>query len=341
MHGPGAWQPPFGFHARPHRDGEAVEATHGCKPAVVGLVVADEDRHASAERRLGQIAGQRLEPFTEDEYRSLSGRLANAARYRESNQVLDEWAASYPASRGRDEIEAAAILNLYNLRDNDQAMARGDAFVARHPDSPAVSAVRLTQFRLEVREGRTEQARRRGMAYWQGDVRGASLVDRQSAARLLAAYLVSVGDAAGGLALYEVLLGTLTTASDRVDVLWRMGVAALRLGDAASAFEHLQRVLDLDPSSPKRPLSLAWNVGIGQERFAAPGDDVGVFGSVGLSWHRQSSVIADFNGREFGLAVSVVPFYRIPLVFTAGAINLTERFADTEFAAGVGYLHSF
>lgn len=116
-------------------------------------------------------------------------------------------------------------------------------------------------------------------------------------------------------------------------------------GDAkqthSSEYVAYTRVLDLEPSSPKRPLSLAFNVGIGNERFADPADDVGVFGSVALSWHRQSSVIADFNGREFGVAVSAVPFYRIPLVVTAGAINLTERFAGTEFAAGIGYLYSF
>ena len=109
----------------------------------------------------------------------------------------------------------------------------------------------------------------------------------------------------------------------------------------SSKYVAYTRVIDLDPASPKRPLSLAFNVGIGDERFANPADDFGAFGSVALSWHRQSSVIADFNGRELGIAVSAVPFYRIPLVFTAGFINLTERFADMEFAAGIGYLHSF
>jgi hypothetical protein len=116
-------------------------------------------------------------------------------------------------------------------------------------------------------------------------------------------------------------------------------------GDASethsSTFAAYTRVLELSPETPKRPLTLALNVGIGNERFAAVGDDLGAFGSVALSWHRQSSVIADFNGRDLGIAVSAVPFYRIPLVVTAGLVNLTERYADLEFAAGVGYLHSF
>lgn len=116
-------------------------------------------------------------------------------------------------------------------------------------------------------------------------------------------------------------------------------------GDAkdtgSSTYVAYTRVLELDPGTPKRPLTLALNVGAGNERFAAPEDDLGAFGSVALSWHRQSSVIADFNGRELGIAVSAVPFYRIPLVVTAGFINLTERYADMEFAGGIGYLHSF
>lgn len=116
-------------------------------------------------------------------------------------------------------------------------------------------------------------------------------------------------------------------------------------GDAkdtdATTFAAYSRVVELDPASPKRPLTLAWNVGIGDGRHAEPSADIGVFGSVALSWHRQSSVIADFDGRDLGLGVSAVPFYRIPLVVTAGLINVTGRYEDVQFAGGVGYLHSF
>jgi hypothetical protein len=116
-------------------------------------------------------------------------------------------------------------------------------------------------------------------------------------------------------------------------------------GDAtetnATTYAAYSRVLELDPHTPKRPLTLAWNVGVGNERLAAPSDSLGVFGSVALSWHRQSSVIADFSGRDLGIAVSAVPFYRMPLVVTAGFINLTERYENVEFAGGIGYLYSF
>jgi hypothetical protein len=116
-------------------------------------------------------------------------------------------------------------------------------------------------------------------------------------------------------------------------------------GDAkeqrSSAYAVYTQVIDLSPETPKRPLSLAFNVGAGQERFAPPGDDVAPIGSVALSLHRQASVIADYSRGELNLAASVVPMYRIPLVVTAGFINVAERNADMEFAAGVGYLYSF
>lgn len=116
-------------------------------------------------------------------------------------------------------------------------------------------------------------------------------------------------------------------------------------GDAqrrgSSTYGAYSQVIDLSPDSPKQPMSLAFNVGVGRERFADPGDKVGGFGSVALAWHRQASVVADWTGRDLNLGASVVPFYRIPLVVTVGFTNLTERFADSEFAGGVGYLYQF
>lgn len=116
-------------------------------------------------------------------------------------------------------------------------------------------------------------------------------------------------------------------------------------GDAqdrsSSTYAVYTKVVELSPTSPKLPLSLTFNVGLGNERFAEPDQDLGAFGSVALAWHRQGSFIADWTGRDLNFGVSVVPFYRVPLVFSAGFINLTERFADIESAAGVGYLYQF
>lgn len=116
-------------------------------------------------------------------------------------------------------------------------------------------------------------------------------------------------------------------------------------GDAqdapSSKYGVYSKAVDLMPETPKRPLTLAWTVGLGTDRFADPDKDVGVLGSVALSWHRQVSVIADWSGRDLGIATSVVPLYRIPLIVTVGFINLAERFDDAQFAGGVGYLHQF
>jgi len=116
-------------------------------------------------------------------------------------------------------------------------------------------------------------------------------------------------------------------------------------GDAkekhSSAYAVYTQVIDLNPQSPKRPMGLAFSAGLGDERFAAPGDDVGALASVALSWQRQASVIVDWHAGELHVAASGVPLYQLPLVITAGFINVTERFGDTEFAAGIGYLHRF
>ncbi|MGQ0587454.1 MAG: hypothetical protein ACT4PK_09675 [Gammaproteobacteria bacterium] len=118
-------------------------------------------------------------------------------------------------------------------------------------------------------------------------------------------------------------------------------------GDAgdthSSAYAAYSQVIDLAGDSPKRPLSLAFGLGAGKQRFAEPGkeNDFAPFGSVALNWHRQASAIADWHSGDLHLALSVVPLYRLPLVATLGFINVTERFESSDFAAGVGYLYQF
>lgn len=110
----------------------------------------------------------------------------------------------------------------------------------------------------------------------------------------------------------------------------------------SSSYIAFSQAVDLTPDVPKRPLTLTYNVGGGNHRFADPVDrGAAAFGSVSLAWHRQASVIADWNGRDLGAAASFVPFYRMPVVVTVGFINLTERYSDREFAGGIGYLYQF
>lgn len=117
-------------------------------------------------------------------------------------------------------------------------------------------------------------------------------------------------------------------------------------GDAqqrgSSTYVAYSKVFDLEPETPKRPLNVAVTLGTGNERFADPDKGGwGAFGAVALAWHRQSTIIADWNGRDLNAAVSLVPMYRVPLIVTLGAINLTERYEKAEFSGGIGYLYQF
>ena len=119
------------------------------------------------------------------------------------------------------------------------------------------------------------------------------------------------------------------------------GWGAAKDRDSSSYVVYTQAV-DLTPATPKRPFTFTYNVGVGNHRFADPDKGgVGGFGSVSFAWHRQDAIIVDWNGRELGAALSFVPLYRIPVVLTLGFINLTEHFADREFAGGIGYLYQF
>ena len=110
-----------------------------------------------------------------------------------------------------------------------------------------------------------------------------------------------------------------------------------------SLFAAFTHVVDLAGPMARHPVLLAVNVGVGNERFVDPGDDgVGLFGSLAVVPFRQLSIVTDWTGRDLNAGLSVVPFRRVPLVVTAGAVNLTERFnRDVEFAGGIGYLFQF
>lgn len=109
----------------------------------------------------------------------------------------------------------------------------------------------------------------------------------------------------------------------------------------SSAYAVYTQVVDLAPEVAANQVPLSINIGVGEGRFADVGDDIGVFGSLAVSPLRQLSLIADWTGRDANAAVSFVPLRKIPLTVTAGVVNLGERYADREFAGGVGYLFRF
>ena len=217
---------------------------------------AFEAADAGARRLSAQLNG--AEPLTESDFESIVDRLAGVAAFRRAVDMQEEWLKSFPATARREEIESAIVRNLYSLRANDEARARGTAFLEQRPESLEAGNVLITLFRLDVREGLSADVEKRGRAIMAGDIVGATLSDRQGAARLLAEYLVSIGQAAKAHGVYSTLYKMTLTRAGRVDVLWRMAIASLRSRNPARAVAELQHVLRLKPDSETHRAATFW-----------------------------------------------------------------------------------
>lgn len=217
-------------------------------------------------RRLSAQLGD-ADSLTEEDFDAIADRLAGVAAFRRAVDVLIEWRTNFPESLRRTGIDAAIVQHLYSLRANDEARARAESFLKEYPDSSQAQLVFITLFRLDVREGRTTDVEKRGRAILAGEafsgncctgMKGAPLGDRQSAARLLAEYLVSVGQPAKALGVYDELYRLTRTRTGRVDVLWRMAIASLRAGNRARAIKELQAVMKLRPDSETERAATYW-----------------------------------------------------------------------------------
>lgn len=212
----------------------------------------------TAERRLAATLDRLPIAFSAVEYSTLTARLADASRFSEALDLMEEWLGSSREPSEIETIEAAIVDTLFRGRRNAEAMARADRFIARFPASPRVPDVRLIQFRLHVREGRTEQVRARGYEMWRGRIPDASRAHRRSAGLLLGAYLVSVGEVGAGLAVYREVYAESTTADQRRDILWRAGVTALRDGQLDRAAVNLRALMRLAPDGDLALLGSYW-----------------------------------------------------------------------------------
>ena len=198
------------------------------------------------------------EPLTESDYEEIVERLAGVAAFRRAVDMQAEWLKNFPATSHRKDIESSMVQHLYSLRANDDARYRAHAFLKQYPDTEEAADVFVTLFRLDVREGRSADVETRGRAIMNGEVAGATLSDRQGAARLLAEYLVSIGQPAKALGVYNALYKISLTRASRVDVLWRMSIASLRAGNPARASKELQQVLRLKPDSETERAAAFW-----------------------------------------------------------------------------------
>jgi len=221
-------------------------------------------RARAQARRLASAFSRTVEPFTEHEYQSLTDRLRNLSAYDDALAVLEDWRRTYPASA--DRIEALIVDTLYRARRDDEADARAEEFLKTYPDTPQVPDIRVLQYRLDVREGRTAGVRSRGRALWSGQVTGVSLTDRLSLARLLAAYLVSVGELSEGFDIYQQLYRESAARDMRIDVLWRAGVTAIRAGHLERAEDTFRTLRRLNPGPDTSAIADYWTAVIDERR---------------------------------------------------------------------------
>ncbi len=210
----------------------------------------------SAERRLRERDGALPAPFTASQYRTLTGRLRGYSRYAEAAAIIDAWRAVAPDAEARLDVELIGVL--YESRTNQEAVAQCAAFASRHPSSPLLPGVKLTEFRLAVRMGNTDTARRLGLRLFDGGVPGATAAQRFSAGELLAAYLVAVGDVEDGLDLYRQLFQRAADADGQRMMLWKAGVAALRAGDNDRALVNLRALNQRGPTGDLEPAGQYW-----------------------------------------------------------------------------------
>jgi soluble lytic murein transglycosylase len=188
--------------------------------------------------RLARALGRPAATFTSAEYRALADRLPGLSLFDETLALLDDWRRAFPADAPR--IEVSIVDTLYRARQNAEARSRAEAFLRRSGDSPQAADVRVLLFRLDVREGRTADVRTRGEALWTGRIPGVAPNLRLDLGRLLAAYLVSVGQTEEGLDVYRAVYLASTEADFQSDVMWRVSVAAIRAGQLDRAETNLR-----------------------------------------------------------------------------------------------------
>lgn len=203
--------------------------------------------------QLGNVA-----PLSEADYDAIVDRLVGAAAFERAVNALNEWKVNFPSPTKARQIEAAVVQHLYSLRANDRARAQAEAFLKAYPDSTEARSVAITLFRLDVREGKTADVERRGRALLSGRVESATLGERQSVARLLAEYLLSVGQSGKALAIYDQAYGMAKARGDRIDIRWRTAIASLRTGNRTRAIKELQESLKLKPDSETERAVTFW-----------------------------------------------------------------------------------
>ena len=209
-------------------------------------------------QRLANAHGEPLPTFAESDYRKLVRRLRRASHFELALTLLDEWTAAYPNTTALDRIAVERIETLYRKRDNVTAVLNARLFYEDFSGTALEPSVRLTDFRLAVRMGKVDRARRLGLSIWEGGVDGSTASQRRSAGLLLAAYLGAIAENEEALLLYRGLFQSASTEDEQRDILWRASIAALRAGKHDRALVNLQTLVKLRPSGELYFASQYW-----------------------------------------------------------------------------------
>ena len=271
------------------------------------------DTATTAARRIAEaIAIEPPAPFHslhEDDYETIAGRLRGIAAFRRAVDVLEEWRQVFRQTDAAERIESDIIENLYSLRANEEARARAERFLEEHPDSSEASSVQIVRFRLDVRDGKTDDVKSRGLAIWRDPGGRFRPADQRSAARLLAEYLVSVGEASEALPIYDDLYRQTSGGGDHIDLLWRTAIAAWRADRRSRTRTVLQRLLGMNPDSETQRAATYW---LGLAEHAQ--------GSIDSAQNRWTSLVARYPYSYYGVrAAEKLSDIRTPPAGTAGS----------------------
>jgi len=221
----------------------------------------------SAENLLVRATGATRTPLSNTQYQEHAKRLRNQARYEAALELIEDWNDNNPDREQNAVIQLERIETFYAMRANAEAKRLCEEFSRQYPTHEELPRVRLTRFRLAVREAKTDEVKNLGYGLWSGRSPGTSTTIRRSTGTLLAAYLVAVGEIKEGLAVYRELYRMTENASDRRTVLWRAGVAAIRVGQFERAALNLRGLLQRNPTGDLEPAALYW-CGIAEHRLS-------------------------------------------------------------------------
>ena len=195
-----------------------------------------------AETRIAAAAGVAVPPVSASQYETMIERLLARSRYDEAIVLYEAWKEAEPSSAPR--LEAAIVDTLYRARENSKARDRMRRFRSRWPGSSFDDELTVLDFRIAIREARTDVVRKLGYAIMRGRVAGVSAADERSIGRLMGSYLAAVGHVTEALEVFRELFQSSRTPNEQEDLLWRAGITALRAGEIERGRSNLQALVD-------------------------------------------------------------------------------------------------